>query len=443
MEPRDLLKDWNQRWSTPGTANTLAILVFVCVLAFFVGYMRIKGVLNSPPAAGGDAVDYDQIAWNLQQGYGFSRDRVVPAVDRPPLYPALLAATFRSSQRYDLIRQIQAVVLALVATGVAKMTSQRVGAIPVLLVPLLLVIDPRVRTMGAEILTEALACGLTTGLWVLLSRWERQPRWGLVIACGVILGLSVLCRTMAIVWLPVIAGTMLWRGIPCAHAARQEPRPPAPVNGMGNEGLGVRCRRVAVLLLTAIAVILPWAYRNVTVLGEFRPLGTQGEEQLVAAWSDEAFARCGMWYNADEQGFFRNVTPDSGQLPAIRRANQSRAAAVSWIGQHPLKALLLPPMRLFQEFRPHGPGDLFILAFAALGLVLVWRTPEGRAARAIILAQGVAIALTWSVAGRFLYPLLGILHFLAIVGLWGACVTLVRERETARAELLFPLRDPT
>ena len=450
-----MLKDGNQRWSTPGTANVLAILVFACVLAFFVGYMRIKGVLNAPPGAGGDAIDYDRIAWNLHQGKGFSRDGVVPAVDRPPLYPALLAATFRWGQRYDLVRLIQAVVLALVAACVAKVTCQRVGPIPVVLVPLLLVVDPRVRTMGAEILTEALACGLTTGLWVLMSRWERQPRWGVVIACGVMLGLSVLCRTMAIVWLPVITVGFLKRQTregeapaepqsqeeqPSTHAARQEPRPPAPTQILVKEGLGVRGCYVAVLLLTSIVVLLPWASRNITVLGEFRPLGTQGEEQLVAAWSDEAFARRGMWYNVEEFRFF-NTLPAGPQPLAIRRANQSRTAAVSWISQHPLKAMLLPPMRLFQEFRPHGPGDLFILAFAALGLGLVWQTPEGHAARTLILAQTVAIAMTWSVAGRFLYPLLGILHYLAIIGLWGAYVTLIRDRQHVRVTLFeLPLR---
>lgn len=416
-----LLKDWNQRWSTPRTANVLAVLVFVGTLAFLIAYMRVKGGLDAPPALGGDAVDYVQIATHLAAGDGFTRDGLTPAVDRPPLYPWLLSITFRSGVRFDLMRWGQAIVLALVTSLVARMLCRRIGPAPVVFVPLLLIADPRVRTMGAEILTEALACGLVTLLWGTLSKWEKSPNYRYAIVAAGTLTLAILCRTMIVVWIPILA-CVTWM----------------------NWGTFAtdKVRYLLVFYGLPLLLFLPWGYRNVAVLGEFYPLGTQGAEQAAASRSDEAFARRGMWYNLDETGFFDQVSKDVSRPLAIRRAELSQAAANAWTKQHPFKMLLLPPLWIFQEYRPHGPGDLFVLAFAALGLVLVWRTPEGRVARGIVLAQTLTIGMTWSVAGRFLYPLLGILHYLAIIGLWGACSALIGDRQSVRAKLLLPDHQP-
>lgn len=412
-----MLQDWNQRWSTPRTARVLAVLVFIGTLAFLVAYLRVKRGLDAPPAPGGDAVDYVQIATQLAAGKGFTRDGVTPVVDRPPLYPWLLSITFRSGVRFDWIRLGQAVVLALVAGAIARQVCRRLGALPVLFIPLLLIADPRIRTMGAEILTEALACGLVTWLWLALTEWDQHPRYRYAIIAAGALALAILCRTMIVVWIPILA-----------------------ISTWMNWGTFATDKVRSLLIFCGLPLLcfLPWGYRNVTVLGEFYPLGTQGEEQASARHSDEAFARRGMWYNPDETGFFDNVSKDSSRPLAIRRAELSQAAARAWVKAHPFKTMLLPPLRVFQEYRPHGPGDLFVLAFAALGLVLVWRTPEGRAARGILLAQTLTIAITWSVAGRFLYPLLGILHYLAIVGLWGACAALIGDRQSAREKLLLP-----
>lgn len=416
-----MLRDWNQRWSTPRTARVLAVLVLIGTLAFLVAYMQVKGGLNVPPATGGDAVDYAQIATQLAVDQGFTRDGVTPVVDRPPLYPWLMSITFRSGVRFDWIRLGQAVVLALVAGAIAWRVCRRVGVVPVLYIPLLLIADPRVRTMGAEILTEALACGLVTWLWLALAEWEEHPRYRYAIIAAVALALATLCRTMIVVWIPILA-ISVWMKRETSAA--------------------VKVRHLLIFCGLPLLCYLPWCYRNVTVLGEFYPLGTQGAEQAAAGMSDEAFTRRGMWYNLDETGFFENVSKDPSRPLAIRRAELSQAAAKAWVKQHPLKAILLPPLRVFQEYRPHGPGDLFVLAFAALGLVLVWRTPEGRAACSILLAQTLTIAMTWSVAGRFLYPLLGILHYLAIIGLWGACSALIGDRQNAREKLLLPNHRP-
>ncbi len=438
MKVAHVLSEWNRRWSRPQWSGPLAVVVFIGASLFFAAHMQRKGLLDQPPEIGGDATDYDLIAWSLSTGKGFGREApsaefqapyiqaglkppvsspIGPATDRPPLYPLLLAATFRGGRQFHVIRIVQALCLGLVAAAVAKRVFDRAGVVPALLSScLLLIVDPRPRTMAGEILTECVACLLVTALFLCLASWDQRRRWRDVVLAGVVCGLLVLCRSMLVLWLPIL-GLGLWS---ITERAQR-----------WSAG-----KQIVLFSGLAVAICLPWWVRNVQVLGEFRPLGTQGTEQLSAAYSDEAFARKGMWFNLDEAGFFASI-PESAAVPrTLARSRQSEQAAKQWIGQHPVKAALLWPLRVFQEFRPHGPGDLFVLALAAFGLAILWQTPEGRIARWLIAGQMVAVAATWSVAGRFVFPLLGVLHLLAAIGLWGAYVALVERRETSRGWVL-------
>ncbi len=435
---RLVLADFNHRWSHPTWGRLLSVFVCVASTLFFIAHMQRKGTLDQPPESGGDAPDYDLIAWGLTSGHGFHRDsqaaeflapyqqagRASPAVpvsgpvtDRPPLYPLILAATYESGRQFRVIRICQALCLGLVIGAITWQVFELAGVIPALLCPaLMLIVDPRLRTMANEILTEAWACGLVTLLFLQLMKWDRKRRWIDAVLTGVVLGILVMCRTMMVMWLPLLAIGMWW----------QTERPDR----------WRTVRHTALLSTVAIAVCLPWWIHNVQVLGEFRPLGTQGAEQLSAAYSDEAFARRGMWFNLDETEFFRGIDQPDPVRRTLARALLSEQSARTWVGQHPLQAASLWPARVFQEFRPHGPGDLFVLAFALLGLAILWQTPPGRASRWLIAGQVLAIAATWSVAGRFVFPLLGILHLLATIGLWGAYVALVERREMSRLWIL-------
>lgn len=437
-EAQPVLADFNHRWSHPTWGRLLSVVVCLASTLFLIASMQRKGTLDQPPESGGDAPDYDLIAWGLATGHGFHRASQAPeflasylqagrnpppvpasgpVTDRPPLYPLVLAATYRSERQFRVIRICQALCVGLVIAAVTRQVFDFAGVIPALLCPaLMLIVDPRPRTMGHEILTEALACGLVTLLFLQLMNWDRQRRWFDAVLVGVLLGILIMCRTMMVMWLPILAIGMWWL------TARPE--------------RGRTVRHAALLATAAIAVCLPWWIHNVQVLGEFRPFGTQGAEQLSAAYSDEAFARRGMWFNLDETEFFRGIKELDPVQRNLARAQRSEHSARTWVGQHPFQAAILWPVRVFQEFRPHGPGDLFVLVFAGLGLAILWPTPAGRASRWLIAAQVLAIAATWSVAGRFVFPLLGMMHLLATIGLWGAYVALVERREISRVWVL-------
>ena len=433
-----MLSDFNSRWSTPAIGGMLTYFVFLASCALLLGHMSLNQTLKSPPEIGGDAIDYDWIAWSLSTGNGFDRISPTeefwdpywnspqmiphltaggPATDRPPLYPMLLATTFRAGRQFQVIRIVQAVLMGMVIAAISKRVFDLAGLIPALLCPgFMLVVDPRPRIMVREILTEDVSCYLVVVLFFALLLWKnRHTYWSAAIVGGVLGGL-ILCRTMMVFWVPVLAVGMWVLG------SRE--------NRVRQAGQIVLCGLVAVTLC------LPWWKRNVDVLGEFRPLGTQGAEQMSAAYSDQAFARKGMWGNLDEAGFFESIDEADPIKRSLVRAKLSEQTAIDWIKQHPFKSAILPVLRVIQEFRPHGPADLFVLAFSCLGLVIVWRTSDGKIAAWIIFAQVLAIAATWSVAGRFVYPLLGVMHLLAAIGAWGAYVAVVERRDLTRSWVL-------
>lgn len=433
-----MLSDFNVRWSTPAIGGMLTSFVFLASCALLLGHMSLNQTLTKPPEIGGDAVDYDWMAWSLSTGNGFYRmpptDELLapyqnshpvfpllrvgePATDRPPLYPLLLATTFRAGRQFQVIRIVQAVLMALATTAISKRVFALAGLIPALLCPgLMLVVDPRPRIMVREILTEDVSCYLVVVLFFALLVWKhRNTFWSSAIVGGVLGGL-ILCRTMMVFWVPVLAVGMWMLD---SHENRKR----------------LACQ-IVLCGLVAVALCVPWWKRNVDVLGEFRPLGTQGAEQMSAAYSDQAFARKGMWGNIDQAGFFESIDEEDPIKRSLARARLSEQTAMTWIKQHPFKSAVLPVLRVLQEFRPHGPADLFVLAFSCLGLAVVWKTSDGKIAAWIILAQVLAIAATWSVAGRFVYPLLGVMHLLATIGAWGAYVAIIERRDLTRSWVL-------
>jgi hypothetical protein len=173
-------------------------------------------------------------------------------------------------------------------------------------------------------------------------------------------------------------------------------------------------------IVAACVVITPWGVRNHRVLDRMMPVGTQGAMELSAGYGDAAFQRFGMWHNLEETGFFA-ATDKSGQSELERevaRADHSRNEALAWCRAHPFKAAMLPFVKVFQEFRPHMSGDLYVLAFALLGLLVMRGTPDGRVWIAILVTTAFGVALTWSTAGRFVVPSLFVLHAAAAIGIW-------------------------
>jgi hypothetical protein len=194
---------------------------------------------------------------------------------------------------------------------------------------------------------------------------------------------------------------------------------------------------VGVFALAGIGVVVPWSVRNSLVLGRFSPLGTHGEQNLGAVYSDEAARRRGLWFNLDDVGFFPPEIDDTRPGPEreLARAQKSRKAAVEWVRRNPLRVPELAVMRAWQLWQPRMHWDALIFGLAAFGLVLWPVARERRVLVGLLVANTLAVAATWCVGGRFLVPLLPLLHAGAACGLWVVLLAVMDFRGAVRGRL--------
>jgi 4-amino-4-deoxy-L-arabinose transferase-like glycosyltransferase len=426
------------QWVLTATAILLS-------LAVFIGHTDTVHTLTGPPPLVGDAPAYDSLAWELSQGRGFEIDwsdgefrrpylsgetrppewfaratRHGPTATRPPLVPYLMAGLNRCFGRQFWSFRLLNMTATAIAVGLVVWTvCDLAGPVPALLAAFnFVIVDWRTRAYAREILTESASLLLVAVLTTALLALVRRPRSSLAGLCGLVTGLAILARTMFVLWLPGLVIVVL-----CAGGASR-----------GAWHSTASLRRAAAFLLVAGVLLTPWSLRNCRLLGKTLPLGTQGDMELAAGYSDEAFRRGGMWFSLEDSGFF---PPDVQQRTGLDRelaaADFSRAAARDWALRQPHKLLPLAAMKIVQEFRPHGPGDLYVLVFAVLGLLLLRGRSDGRVLTAVVVLNAFAIALTWSTSGRFVVPILSVLHITAALGLWAGFLTVTSRRSETLA----------
>lgn len=210
---------------------------------------------------GNDAYDYAQMGHEIASGRGFSTRQIFPR--HVPFFAEhgfLDAADWPNLHRYPLPTIVDALgelatgdVLmgAVAACGVAYLLS-----VPVLFalarrfapraiafaVALLFLADGPVRLSSYNGYTEALAMLLM--LAALLVVFQERLTATHCLVAGVLCGLAVLNRFQAALLLPLVAGFVYVRSSP-----------------------GEALRGVAVLSAAAIVVTLPWALRDMSVVG--------------------------------------------------------------------------------------------------------------------------------------------------------------------------------
>lgn len=421
----------------------IGVVAFLFCWGTFLVYYQVKFDLNIPPSTSGDEVDYDSIAWELSQGRGFRvsteddefrRPYDFAAQDddrfllldreswivtyRPPLYPYAMSLLNRFfGRQFWATRLMDAAFIAATIAFLVTFLVKHYGWQPALIALLFFVfVDVRTRLYGRAILTEAMALFWTTLLCYFLMKladaedkdWRSLYRQiGLI---GVIYGLTLLTRTFVITWLPWLVLLIL------ALVWRLKKSAPQAIS--------------ASILFATVAglVFLPWAIRNIQVTGKFMPLGTQGQVQLSAAFGDEIWQSQGLWTNLHSQGFFKGV--ESAKQTRLERelahAEYSKQRAIQWILANPFKSLALVPLKIWQECRPRNVTEVIILFFALIGVTTHIRDLKIRILLSVFLMNLFGIALTWSVEGRFLVPLLFVVHAWAAIGAWW-CLKLATE----------------
>lgn len=194
-----------------------------------------------------DEHQYLRLATSLVEGRGFSTDSG-PTSLRPPLYPAMIAATWhvtgsRSLQAVRVVQIALAVALTLVIFAVGRdLFGERAGVAAAAVTCLY----PSLFASTFFILTEVLFAALTAAaVWAAIRTFQRGSRWAALCA-GLSIGLAALTRSV-VYPLPVLLG--VW--VMASHPAR------------------FRDRLVLAVLLVAgaAAAIGPWAVRNTRLQG--------------------------------------------------------------------------------------------------------------------------------------------------------------------------------
>ncbi len=417
---------------TPARNAMLAIILTAFLLG---GYYQLRGWMTVPPGITGDEPSYISIGWESSQGNGYQLDFSSselqqlykshgttppkpsiadrsPDTTRPPLLPFIIAVLDWLTPGKELwsIRIWNILCLALTCGLVVRQITKRYGPIGGLLViPLFVGLDLNTRLYGRAILTEATATLLIALLSLSLMRFSGMARYFRMAhlktagMAGLWMTLAIYDRTSFLLWVPIVLTGMV-------ISLRQHDR---------KRWLKESTKAATVFFGIVIVGFAPWAVRNIIVTGEFMPTGTQGATQLSAAYSDIAWESQGVWSNLEDHHFFDKIN-DIEMSPLesrIAKAKFSQQAANDWIGKHPVKAAILPAMKVWQSVKPRSISQLILLFFALIGF-WSWQSDPLKSAFLIILtACFTGIGMTWSVEGRFLVPVLFVWHCLAAAGI--------------------------
>lgn len=399
------------------------------------GYYQLRGWMTVPPGITGDEPSYISIGWELSRADGYqldfsateleefyqSHDAVPPgpSIDdrspdttRPPLLPFIIAGLDQFTPGKELwsIRIWNIACLALTCGLVARQITKRYGPIGGwLVIPLFVGLDMNTRLYGRAILTEATATLLIALLSLSLMRFCGMARYFRMVhlktagMAGLWMTLAIYDRTSFLLWVPIVLTGMV-------ISLRQHDL---------KRWLKESTKMASIFLGIVIVGFAPWAVRNILVTGEFMPTGTQGATQLSAAYSDIAWESQGVWRNLEDYDFFDEIN-DAEMSPLgsrIAKAHASQQAANEWISKHPVKAAILPAMKVWQSVRPRSISQLILLFFALIGF-WSWQSDPLKSSFLIILTACLTgIGMTWSVEGRFLVTILFVWHCLAAAGI--------------------------
>ena len=421
----------NQQANANRKAVRAGILAATITFALFGGWIAVRFGFDGPPSATGDEPSYDAIAWSLSHGDGFSIDYQDPefrrpydqaAIDapdlftlpntpsgpvafRPPLFPCAFALTdVVAGRQFYLIRGFNVLCIALTAGLIVFFLQRQFGTATATAVLLLFLMDTRTRLYARSVLTEPLACLLGTILTLLVLRYyhRSQSGVGVTILIGIAAGLSILTRSIALLWMPGLLALMY-------RISRRQHRQTAM--------LAVKC--CAFVLAAVLVVISPWAARNTVLLKKFSPMGTQGQMELSAGYSDAAWESHGVWQNAAARGYVADaVTPQMSTIEVeLAIASDSTAKAIAWAVANPWKLPGLAVMKVISELWPANWLEVVVLTLMVIGVAMYRHTAEVQICVALLLTNLFAVAATWSVEGRFMVPLLFATYTLAAAGL--------------------------
>ncbi|MEW5766232.1 MAG: glycosyltransferase family 39 protein [bacterium] len=325
-------EDKNQRLK-----STTKYLISIFSLALLIGLLMAI-FFPCPESEFEDQAEYNNIAWNILQGHGYSINKVEPydpTARRGPTYPFFLAAIYLFfGQNYTAVYIIQAILYAFTCLiiyllGREAFDNKRIGLIAALGAALY----PAFWVFIRQLMTEPLFAFLLAMILLLWIRAikEKSARWYPLL--GVLIAIGALCRTtLAAFPLFILLGLLLL----------YQDKKRAIIDG-------------GVVLLITFLVIAPWTARNYFVLHRFIPITSDMGRALVAAIIP--------YENRKQQEAVRKeIMPKLEKMMSEEKKSFDEAAqalARSEFKKDPWKYFKFLPQKLFLFWRPYSYSEMF------------------------------------------------------------------------------------
>ena len=274
---------------TPDRCELVAVFILALMIRF--AFLAIAGPHSAP-----DSSEYETLGHNIAAGNGFSLSTAapfIPSVRRPPAYPALLALlSGRGPVDPYAVASVQIFLDSAVAVAILLLTT----AIPMrsvrIAAAIIYALHPAAVAAASTLLTETLFTFLLACAALLVLAARNRDRPALSILAGAVMGISVLCRPLGVIYIGSAALVLLaWR----------RPRVIA---------------HTATFLIGCALTILPWTYRCTVVTGRVVIAQAAGicNWYLPTRWD---------WDQNDQTALWRQFNND----PYGRRLNAARTSA--------------------------------------------------------------------------------------------------------------------
>jgi 4-amino-4-deoxy-L-arabinose transferase-like glycosyltransferase len=308
----------------------------VLTLAVVVGFgLRLGWVLYAArgPVGLHDPFFYLDYGRRLSLGGGYRLADGQPTAYYPIGYPAILGLWYRILQFTPLADHwianaaalnliLSTATVALVGSLGRRLLGPWVGALAALIVALF----PSLIFHSATILTETtFNFVFVAALLVLCWRpWsEAFPSWRRLIAFGLLLGLSIEIRPIALLVIPMV-GIAMWRV------------------GERRQALA----RFGAVVALVIAVMIPWTVRNQVVMKAFLPIGTTTGDNLCIGNHPDAQGH----FSFPDWCFGHDPQVDRPAFETLRNTELTNRS-LRWIAHHPLDQFRLIVQRTFYTFQ--------------------------------------------------------------------------------------------
>jgi tetratricopeptide (TPR) repeat protein len=280
-----------------------------------------------------DAAYYDSWAQRVAAGRGYGAAPFYMA----PLYPYVLALAYKLLGHnltlvYVLQHTLGMMNLLMVYALGRRLFGHRSGLIAM---GFMMLYGP-LMYLESKLLTETLAIALNLTSLLLLIRALDRPSALRFLAAGLVMGLGVVCRPVAVI---TVVLTVLWLILRRANLRQS----------------GFRLAYVAILLLGAVLVILPVTVRNYVIGKDFAVISTNAG--MVFAQSNSQYA-------------FGVSIPLPGFSSALTSQQQEETQKASAALGHPVSPSESSAywLRFGMNFIREHPGRFLVL----LGEKLIW-----------------------------------------------------------------------